>query len=153
MLSTVCFEPQNGGDGERKHDQTIWKRGVRYQRLARHTELGGRREHGLPADGLTVDLQHGLVDYQAAVTMMQAIATGMPTMCRGWLEPGIIMKLPDAGAWGIVCPMINTRDECERFVGACRYPPRGYRSFGPAGAAVLRPRLLKNINDSVIQWR
>jgi len=104
-------------------------------------------------DGLTVDLQHGLVDYQAAVTMMQAISTvGTPTMCRvAWLEPGIIMKLLDAGAFGIVCPMINTRDECERFVGACRYPPRGYRSFGPVRAQwTYGADYFKNSNDSVI---
>ena len=104
-------------------------------------------------DGLTVDLQHGLVDYQTAVTMMQAIATvGTPTMCRvAWLEPGIIMKLLDAGAWGIVCPMINTPAECEHFVGACRYPPRGYRSFGPVRAQwYCGPDYFKNINDSVI---
>ncbi len=51
-----------------------------------------------------------------------------------WCEPGIIMKLLDAGAFGIICPMINSRAECEAFVGACRYAPRGYRSFGPVRA-------------------
>jgi 4-hydroxy-2-oxoheptanedioate aldolase len=45
------------------------------------------------------------------------------------------MKLLDAGAYGIVCPMINSRAECEAFVGACRYAPAGYRSFGPVRAA------------------
>ena len=106
-------------------------------------------------DGLTVDLQHGLVDYQTAVQMMQAISTtGTPPMARvAWLEPGIIMKLLDAGAMGIVCPMINTREECERFVGACRYPPfpGGYRSFGPVRATwYCGPDYFKNSNDTVI---
>lgn len=87
-------------------------------------------------DALTVDLQHGLVDYQTAVTMLQAITTTptVPLARVPWLEPGIIMKLLDAGAYGIICPMINTRAECEAFVGACRYAPRGYRSFGPVRA-------------------
>jgi 4-hydroxy-2-oxoheptanedioate aldolase len=44
------------------------------------------------------------------------------------------MKLLDAGAYGIICPMINSREECEAFVGACRYAPLGYRSFGPTRA-------------------
>ena len=44
------------------------------------------------------------------------------------------MKMLDAGCFGIICPMINTRADCEAFVGACRYPPRGYRSFGPVRA-------------------
>ena len=88
-------------------------------------------------DSLTVDLQHGLVDYQTAISMFQAITTTptIPLARVPWLEPGIIMKLLDAGAYGIVCPMINSREECEKFVGACRYAPEGYRSFGPVRAA------------------
>ncbi|MEM1119400.1 MAG: aldolase/citrate lyase family protein, partial [Bacteroidota bacterium] len=41
------------------------------------------------------------------------------------------MRLLDSGAYGMICPMINTKKECEKFVGACLYPPMGYRSFGP----------------------
>ncbi|MSQ60048.1 MAG: 2,4-dihydroxyhept-2-ene-1,7-dioic acid aldolase [Betaproteobacteria bacterium] len=87
-------------------------------------------------DGLTVDLQHGHLDYQVGISMLQAIATTNTTPLARvpWCEPGIIMKMLDAGAYGIICPMINTRAECEAFVGACRYPPRGYRSFGPVRA-------------------
>ena len=84
-------------------------------------------------DSLTCDLQHGQVDYQAAVTMLQAISTTETTpMVRvPWLENGIIMKLLDVGAYGVICPMINTRAQAEAFVGACRYAPDGFRSFGP----------------------
>jgi 4-hydroxy-2-oxoheptanedioate aldolase len=89
-------------------------------------------------DSLTVDLEHGLVDYLAAVPMMQAISTTsvIPMARVPWNEPGIIMKLLDAGAYGIICPMIETADECARFVGACRYHPHGYRSLGPTRARV-----------------
>ena len=84
-------------------------------------------------DSLTIDMQHGPVDYPAAVPMMQAISTTetVPMARVPWNEPGIIMKLLDAGCYGIICPMINTRAEAEAFVGACRYPPVGYRSHGP----------------------
>ena len=87
-------------------------------------------------DSLTVDLQHGLIDYESGLAMLQAISTTptIPLARVQWLEPGMIMKLLDAGAYGIICPMINTRAECEAFVGACRYAPVGYRSFGPARA-------------------
>ena len=83
-------------------------------------------------DSITIDLQHGLTDYSIAVPMMQAMSAGDATMlCRvPWLEAGIIMKLLDAGALGIICPMINTRAEAEAFVGATRYAPDGYRSSG-----------------------
>lgn len=87
-------------------------------------------------DSLVIDLQHGLIDYQTAVTMLQAISTTVVTpMARvPWFDPGIIMKLLDAGAYGIICPMVNSREEAETFVGACRYVPKGYRSFGPLRA-------------------
>ena len=87
-------------------------------------------------DSVTLDLQHGLIDYTQAVPMLQAIgaAGALPMVRVPWNEPGIIMKILDAGALGIICPMVNTRAECERFVGACYYTPCGYRSYGPTRA-------------------
>jgi 4-hydroxy-2-oxoheptanedioate aldolase len=112
------------------------------------------REYGASGLGrIDGDLQHGHVDYQVAVTMLQAISTtGTTPLARvPWMEPGIIMKLLDAGAYGIVCPMINTRAECEAFVGACRYAPRGYRSFGPVRATWYGGAdYFKHANDTVI---
>lgn len=87
-------------------------------------------------DSLCIDIQHGIVDYQAAVGMMQAISTTnvTPLVRVPWNDPGIIMKCLDAGAYGVVCPMINNRNDAQRFVQACRYPPAGYRSSGPTRA-------------------
>lgn len=84
-------------------------------------------------DTVTVDLQHGAIDYMAAFSMLQAISTSKATPLARvpWNEPGILMKLLDSGAYGIICPMINTARDAEAFVGACRYPPAGFRSFGP----------------------
>ncbi len=84
-------------------------------------------------DSVTIDLQHGPVDFQAAVGMMQAISTtdAVP-MCRvPWNDAAIIMKLLDAGSYGLICPMINTKAEAEQFVSFGRYPPIGTRSMGP----------------------
>lgn len=84
-------------------------------------------------DSLTIDMQHGPVDYLQAVPMFQAISTTdtIPLARVPWNESGIIMKLLDAGCYGIICPMINTQAECEKFVGSCLYPPIGFRSHGP----------------------
>jgi len=104
-------------------------------------------------DSLTVDLQHGLVDYDSGLSMLQAISTTSitPLARVQWLEPGMIMKLLDAGAYGIICPMINTRAECEAFVGACRYAPKGYRSFGPARANwYAGPDYFKHADSEII---
>ena len=87
-------------------------------------------------DTVSIDLQHGLIDYQTALAMLQAVdGLGMPTLCRvPWNEPGVIMKALDAGFTGIICPMVNTAEEAARFVAACRYAPLGSRSFGPTRA-------------------
>ena len=84
-------------------------------------------------DSLTIDMQHGLVDYSNALPMLQTISTTdvTPLARVNWNEPGQIMKILDAGCYGIVCPMVSNRKEAENFVQACQYPPKGYRSFGP----------------------
>ena len=84
-------------------------------------------------DSVTADLQHGAFDYHAALTMFQAMrASGVAVMARvPWLDAGAIMKVLDAGAYGVICPMINSRQEAERLVSFVRYPPGGARSFGP----------------------
>lgn len=87
-------------------------------------------------DSMTVDMQHGLIDYSDMVSMLQAIATGdsTPIVRVPWNEPGVIGKALDAGAMGIICPMINTAEEARALADACRYPPDGLRSFGPTRA-------------------
>ena len=85
-------------------------------------------------DAVIIDHEHGSGDFLNAISLLQAVSATPATaiMRVPWNDPAAIMKLLDAGAYGIICPMINTAEECERFVGACRYAPVGYRSFGPA---------------------
>jgi len=89
-------------------------------------------------DSLTVDMQHGVVDYQVAVTMLQAVSTTpvIPLARVPWNDPARLMKILDAGVYGVICPMISTRAQAEALVAACKYPPRGYRSFGPVRASL-----------------
>lgn len=104
-------------------------------------------------DSLTIDTQHGMLDFQVVVTMLQAISTTstVPMVRVSWNEPGVIMKMLDAGAYGIICPMINTRAEAEAFVGACRYYPQGYRSLGPTRASVYAgPDYAKYANETIV---
>ena len=84
-------------------------------------------------DSLTIDMQHGAIDNSNALGIFQAISTTdvVPMARLNWNEPGQIMKVLDAGAYGIICPMVSNRDQAEKFVQACMYPPKGYRSFGP----------------------
>jgi 4-hydroxy-2-oxoheptanedioate aldolase len=88
-------------------------------------------------DCVTIDMQHGASDINDMVPLLQAICASDATpMARvPWNDPAHIMRVLDAGAYGIVCPMINTRAEAEALVRAGRYPPLGERSFGPFRAA------------------
>ena len=89
-------------------------------------------------DSATIDMQHGMIGMSDAYPMLTALSTTdcVPIVRVPWNEPGIIMRALDAGAYGIICPMINSAEECEAFVGACRYAPDGYRSVGPNRAAL-----------------
>lgn len=89
-------------------------------------------------DSITVDMQHGHIDFASMVAMLTAISTTatVPLVRVPWNEPGDVMRALDAGAYGVICPNIDTREQCERFVGACRYAPLGYRSVGPRRAVL-----------------
>ncbi len=106
-------------------------------------------------DTLTIDLQHGVVDYQAMVTMLQAISTTptVPMVRVPWLEPGIIMKSLDAGAYGVICPMVNTREDAQRLVAYTHYAPRGTRSFGPVRALLYGGAdYPQHANDTIVAF-
>src|SRR5260370_38947863 len=104
-------------------------------------------------DSLTIDLQHGLIDYQTSLTMLQAIAgAGIPTICRvPSNDPIPVMKALDAGFEAIICPMINSREEAEKFGSYARYAPRGVRSFGPTRSLnVYGPSYSEVANDQIV---
>lgn len=89
-------------------------------------------------DSVTVDLQHGVQDYLSMVQCFQAMQKHpiTPLVRVPWNEPGIIGKVLDGGAWGVICPMVSNRQEAQRLADACLYPPAGKRSNGPIRAAM-----------------
>ncbi len=89
-------------------------------------------------DSLTIDFQHGFHDISTALTMLQAISTTnvVPLVRVPLNDPAWMMRLLDAGAYGVICPMVNSGEECRRFVQACRYHPEGNRSLGPTRARI-----------------
>ena len=106
-------------------------------------------------DTLTIDLQHGVVDYQAMVTMLQAISTTptVPIVRVPWLEPGILMKTLDAGAYAVICPMVNTREDAQKLVAYTHYAPRGTRSFGPVRALLYGGSdYPEHANDTIVTF-
>jgi 4-hydroxy-2-oxoheptanedioate aldolase len=89
-------------------------------------------------DYVCVDNQHGAIDYDITTRMIQAIQLGggRPIVRVPWNEPGIVGKMLDAGAEGIIVPMVNSAAEATAVVRAVRYPPVGARSFGPVFAGL-----------------
>lgn len=106
-------------------------------------------------DSLTIDLQHGVIDYSNMVPMLQAVSTTdtVPVVRVPWLEPGILMKALDAGAYGVICPMVNTRADAEKLVAYTHYAPRGTRSFGPVRALLYGGAdYPKHANDTIVTF-
>lgn len=104
-------------------------------------------------DSLCIDMQHGLVDQAAAVRILQAASgTGVPVLVRAaWNEPATLMRALDAGAAGVIVPMVSSAEEAQAAVAACRYPPVGIRSFGPVRPALTEGRgYFAAANDAVL---
>lgn len=89
-------------------------------------------------DWVCIDMQHGVIDYADAAAILLAIGTteATPIVRVPWNETGIIGKVLDAGAMGIIIPMVNSVAEARDAVAACRYAPAGRRSYGPTRAAM-----------------
>jgi len=103
-------------------------------------------------DWLCIDLEHGGAQPADLIPLLQAAAVGStPAFVRvPWNEPGIIMKALDCGAAGVIVPMISSAEDAARAAGACRYPPAGYRSWGPLRAGYASGYTPERGNRSVL---
>ena len=103
-------------------------------------------------DHVCVDLQHGMVDYTDALAMYQAIGLGnsVPFTRVTWNEPGIIGRMLDLGAGGVIIPMVNTPADAEAATAACRYAPVGRRSVGPTRVRIGNPDYFDTANEYVL---
>lgn len=84
-------------------------------------------------DCVTIDQQHGLGDNEALLACLTAAkSAGLPALVRvANNDPGLVGRALDAGADGVVCPLIDGVDDAQAFVRAVKYPPLGARSYGP----------------------
>ena len=89
-------------------------------------------------DSLTIDMQHGMIGYPDMLAMLQAISTTplTPLVRLAANDATLVGQALDAGAMGVICPLVNTADDAARFVAACRYPPHGIRSSGATRAMI-----------------
>jgi 4-hydroxy-2-oxoheptanedioate aldolase len=103
-------------------------------------------------DAVMLDMQHGAVDFAGAMRSILSVAiAGKPTIVRVPIgEFALASRLLDAGACGILAPMINSGQDARRFVEFVKFPPLGQRSWGPRAALTLSgldaPAYLKTAN-------
>ena len=92
-------------------------------------------------DSVTIDMQHGWWDYAGAVTALAILqGASIASFVRAPTnEPGVIGRMLDAGATGIICPMINSAQDARDLVRNALYPPLGERSSGPVRGAPFPP--------------
>jgi 4-hydroxy-2-oxoheptanedioate aldolase len=93
----------------------------------------------MPADWLVIDVEHGPMGAETMTGMVAAIADARgpaPLVRLASSNVENVKRALDAGAWGVIAPMINTRAEAEAFVAAAKFPPVGQRSFGSAWAGL-----------------
>jgi len=104
-------------------------------------------------DAVALDMQHGAIDHGDALRLLQVLTlAGVPAIVRvAWNEPHLVMKALDLGAWGVIAPMLEDAQDVRRLVEACRYPPRGRRSYGPTrGAALAGAEYAARSDDEVV---
>jgi len=105
-------------------------------------------------DAITLDMQHGMaIGPDRAALALQAISTTdtIPLVRVPWNDPIYIQYVLDAGAYGVIVPMVNNRAEAEKAAGACRYFPLGYRSNGANRARYyVGPDYFANANQEIM---
>ncbi len=115
--------------------------------------LTARKLAGSGADYVCIDMQHGTADYAQVLAMLMAMEgqPAIPLVRVPWNEPGIIGRVLDAGAMGVIIPMVNTVEQAEAAVASCHYPPLGSRSNGPIVAAdALGPDYATEAGEQII---
>jgi 4-hydroxy-2-oxoheptanedioate aldolase len=104
-------------------------------------------------DYVCLDAQHGLFGYAgmlAALTAVDAAAAAVGLVRVGANDPAPVGRALDAGAAGVIVPLVNSAAEAASAVAACRYPPAGVRSFGPGRPIRGAGRALAEVNEAVV---
>ncbi|SEQ75009.1 4-hydroxy-2-oxoheptanedioate aldolase [Faunimonas pinastri] len=108
-------------------------------------------------DYVCFDAQHGFLDYRALLDGLIAVDAGAALSksgCAGLVRViannvGVIGQALDAGAEGVIVPLVDTPEQARAAVEACRFPPKGVRSYGPMRASLRSGPVTADMNDEV----
>lgn len=125
--------------------------------LSMPSPFSAERVASLGFDWLVVDMEHNPISIETAAAMFMAINTSnyaAPMVRIPWNNGEHIKRVLDAGAWGIIVPMVNSRADAEAAVAAAMYPPKGYRSNGGGRYEVSfdasRAEYTSKANDEIV---
>ena len=106
----------------------------------------------LPFDWFLFDQEHSALDDQLSQELMQVIrGTEVTPLVRvAWNDTVLIKKALDTGAYGLIIPWVNSREDAIRAVRSCKYPPEGVRGCGPRRTILLDPEYLSTVNDELL---
>jgi 4-hydroxy-2-oxoheptanedioate aldolase len=105
---------------------------------------------------LTLDIEHSPVDWSQAAMIFAAIADagGVPLARVPKGNHDYIKRVLDAGAWGIVVPMVDTVEQAKIAIAAAKYPPTGNRSLGGGmhslNFGTTGPEYFRHANDEIL---
>lgn len=103
-------------------------------------------------DWFVYDNEHSPLNEQITQNLMMVTrgTNVVPLIRVSWNDPVLIKRALDIGAYGLVIPWINTKEEAIKAVQACKYPPDGIRGVGPRVAAINDPEYLSTANEEVL---
>ena len=103
-------------------------------------------------DWLLIDGEHAVTGLETMTVMLQAMngSNCTPIVRPQWNDIVVIKRILDLGAHGVLVPWVNTREQAEYAVRACKYPPKGLRGYGPRRAGLFDPDYMYTANDEVM---
>lgn len=103
-------------------------------------------------DWLFLDTEHTPTNFETLQLMMQSMngTSCVPIVRPQWNDFVAIKRILDMGAYGVIVPWVNSKDEAENVVRACKYPPQGIRGWGPRRAALFDPSYLETANEEIL---
>jgi len=103
-------------------------------------------------DWFVYDNEHSALNEQITQNLMM-VTRGtdiVPLVRVAWNDPVLVKRALDIGAYGVIIPWINTKEEAIKAVQACKYPPEGIRGVGPRIATIGDPQYLATANEEVL---
>ncbi len=104
-------------------------------------------------DFLVFDMEHSPLNAETVQTLMQSMSFNkkcVPMVRVAWNDLVFIKQALDTGAYGVIIPWVNTREEAIKAVRYCKYPPEGIRGWGPRRASLYDQEYTKTANDEIL---